>query len=217
MRRSLSSIAALVLAVTLAACGGDVATAPEAPAGPPQLRITVDRMAPDSTSADFTVDRQGGVFQIGPHAVYFPARSICDPATSGYGTDMWDAPCAPMQGSIQIHAEVRKIDGREWVDFSPELRFVPSKNPDKWVYIWMRSSALIAAGNAAESYNILWSPAFGVAGIDESLTDPTLKTMELPGYGIVYRRIKHFSGYQVALGYIDQTVTSTDGTLLGGM
>ena len=40
-------------------------------------------------------------------------------------------------------------------------------------------------------------------GIDESLTDPTLKTYALRSYGMLYRRVKHFSGYQVSAGVAD--------------
>jgi hypothetical protein len=57
------------------------------------------------------------------------------------------------------------------------------------------------AGEAAlinRSLNILWSPAIGVPGIDESLEDPSLRTYVLGGYA--YRRIKHFSGYNVTSG-----------------
>ena len=29
----------------------------------------------------------------GEHKIYFSARSICDPATSGYGSGTWETPC----------------------------------------------------------------------------------------------------------------------------
>jgi hypothetical protein len=48
---------------------------------------------------------------------------------------------------------------------------------------------------------ILWSPAIGVPGIDESLLDQTLETKSDKKRGGVYRRIKHFSGYNVYSGY----------------
>ena len=42
--------------------------------------------------------------------------------------------------------------------------------------------------------------AIGVPGIDEALTDGTLKTKWDRHLGGVYRRIKHFSGYNVYSG-----------------
>jgi hypothetical protein len=47
---------------------------------------------------------------------------------------------------------------------------------------------------------ILWSPAIGIPGIDESLTDWTQRTQWSSQYNGVYRRIKHFSGYNVHQG-----------------
>jgi hypothetical protein len=44
---------------------------------------------------------------------------------------------------------------------------------------------------------ILWSSAIGIPGIDESLEDPTLRTRINRGAGVLQRRIKHFSGYNI--------------------
>ncbi len=100
-----------------------------------------------------------------------------------------------LRSPIRIRAELRTQDGREWVDFTPELRFKPSADPYNSVWIYM------LVGSAAQSdasLNILWSPAIGVPGIDESLQDPSLRTYVQSGYA--YRRIKHFSGYNVTSG-----------------
>ena len=211
-----SSFVSLSLAVVLAACGGDTATAPSAAIAaapePPAFMVRVDRMAPDSSSADFTVNGSGGTFQLGPHAIYFPSKAICDPATSGYGVELWDTPCTALSRPIQIHAEIRKVDGREWVDFSPELRFVPSRLPSRWVWIWMRTDRVMTASEVKD-LNILWAPSVGAPGIDESLADPTLQTHAIPGYAVVFRRIKHFSGYMVSMGFIDTTTQTLDGGL----
>ena len=185
------------LAVGLGACADD-ATAPrnDAPRTPDQA-IIINMMAPDSTSADFTVTPTGGTFRIGKHAVWFPAYSICDPNTSSYGIGTWDQGCRAVDRPVTIHAEVRKIDGREWVDFTPALRFVPSTNYQRWVWIYMRTDAALSIAQAQE-LNILYTPGFGAQGIDESVDDATLRPYVSGGY--VYRRIKHFSGYMVASG-----------------
>lgn len=154
-------------------------------------------MAEDESSADFTVTSSGGNFRMGKHAIVFPRNVICDPASSSYGREFWDADCAVLRAPIRIHAELRVQDGREWVDFSPELRFKPSRYPFEWVWIYMRTDAALLPDR---SLQILWSPAIGVPGIDESLDDATLRTFVSPWSGYAYRRIKHFSGYNVTSG-----------------
>jgi hypothetical protein len=183
------------VAVT-AACDSSVAPTLDSslPGGAPRPSVVGLSVAADSRSADFTVTTSGGYFELGKHAIYFPARAICDPATSGYGPEFWDKDCEVIRGQVDIHAELREQDGREWIDFTPSLRFRPSTSQSEWVWIYMRTDA--ASSDA--SLSILWSPAIGIPGIDESLSDPTLRTYVDPGYA--YRRIKHFSGYNVTAG-----------------
>ena len=193
LRFLLGAIAILCVAP---ACTDDVA-APEsaAPVESPTFKVI------PTYAADIIVEPSGGVFTLGRHSIWFPANSICDPATSSYGLTEWDQPCTPISEPIRIHAKLREQDGRSWVDFSPELRFVPSNDERRWVYLFMstRESKRRRGNNVP---TILWSPAIGVPGIDESLTDRTLETRWSKQYGGVYRRIKHFSGYNVHSGYM---------------
>src|SRR5687767_9967097 len=193
-----STLAALV-AFTAACADSSLAPsfhkADRLPGGAPNMLIVINSMAADERSAEFTVDQGGGYFRMGKHGIVFPRNAICDPARSSYGPAFWDDECVTLRTPIRIRAELRTQDGREWVDFTPELRFKPSRNPSDWVWIYM------LAGETAvldQSLNILWSPAIGVPGIDESLDDPSLKTYVMGGYA--YRRIKHFSGYNVTSG-----------------
>jgi hypothetical protein len=198
--RRIRWITVLASVAVIGACA-DSSVAPtidsSLPGGAPRASIVGVSMASDATSADFTVTTSGGYFQMGKHSIYFPPRSICDPATSGYGREFWDKACEEIRGQVNIHAELRQQDGREWIDFTPELRFKPSQNPSEWVWIFMRTDAAMLN----PSLSILWSPAIGVAGIDESLEDPTLRTYVSWGYA--YRRIKHFSGYNVTAGRVE--------------
>jgi hypothetical protein len=191
----------LTILVMTAACTDAVAPSSNQtqalPGGAPSPRVIVDWMADDASSADFTVPPSGGSFRLGKHGIVFPANVICDPATSGYGRDVWDKDCKILREPIRIHAEVRQQDGREWVDFTPALRFKPSRKPFEWVWIYMRTDA---ARQQHRSLTILWSPAIGVPGIDESVDDRTLRTYVSPRGGYAYRRIKHFSGYNVFSG-----------------
>jgi hypothetical protein len=191
----------LIALVVFAAACADSSLAPKLdkadrlPGGAPNMLIVINEMAADERSAEFTVDQDGGYFRMGKHGIVFPRSAICDPERSSYGPGTWDANCPVLRRPIRIRAELRSQDGREWVDFTPALRFRPSNDPSDWVWIYM------LAGEAAftdRSLNILWSPAIGVPGIDESLDDPTLRTYVAGGYA--YRRIKHFSGYNVTSG-----------------
>lgn len=196
------SLLAALAAVTVACADSSIAPSSDEaevlPGGAPNFLITIHDMAEDYTSADFTVTPSGGFFQMGRHGIVFPRNAICDPATSSYGPEFWDDDCRVLREPIRIHAELRQQDGREWVDFSPALRFRPARRAVDWVWIYMQTDA---ATLPDPSLNILWSPAIGVPGIDESIDDPTLRTFVSPWTGYAYRRIKHFSGYNVTSGY----------------
>ena len=198
MTRCSGRLFTAVLVLGTAACI-DSPTAPrraEVPDGAPNAMVVINQMAPDSTSATFTVTPTGGLFSMGPHHVFFPARAICDPAKSTYGVTQWDAPCEPLASSITIKAEVRVTNGVPWVFFTPNLRFVPSSYPTRWVWLYLETRQPISTADL-DRFKILWFSESGAEPVDESLSDPTLVTHIWPETGLVYRRIKHFSGYQV--------------------
>jgi hypothetical protein len=200
-RQARLSILVVLAVVTVACADSSIAPMPDQaevlPGGAPRPMIIVDQMAEDESFATFTVTPSGGYFRMGKHGIVFPRNVICDPETSSYGPEFWDSRCEILRQPIRIRAELRVQEGREWVDFSPELRFKPSRNPFEWVWIYMRTPAVRWGEN---SLTILWSPAIGVPGIDESLEDPSLRTYVSPWTGYAYRRIKHFSGYNVTSG-----------------
>jgi hypothetical protein len=199
----------MVALATLAACGDAVAPDGTSNLGPSLASVSrfgrasadiiVDRMAPDSLSADFTVTPTGGWFRLGNHGIFFPDHAICDPSVSTYGPEHWDETCEPLDAPIQIHAEVRTQDGRSWVDFTPALRFAPVADSTGWVQIYLYSDEAHDPENLPD-LSILWSHGIGEAGVDESVDDPTLRTFVDTDRGITFRRIKHFSGYSVQAG-----------------
>jgi len=166
-----------------------------APAGRPNLSLSGGLA--DSTSVDFLVSPNGGVFYTGNHAVVFPAQSICDPATSSYGPGTWDQPCTPLQTTLKVHAEVRRANGVTSVDFTPSLRFVPSSNSSKWVWMLMYDADAIGAESNLSDFNILWASRPGGPTVDEAIADSSLRTYVDTFQGFSLRRIKHFSGYQL--------------------
>ena len=126
------------------------------------------------------------------HWIFFPAHAICDIGTSGYGPDTWDQPCEPQTGTVTILATVRTDeDGHPTVDFTPRMRF----NPDAGAVTLTMKDAFVSQEDRA----IVYCPDSGEC-VDESLGDPSLVTYSLAGGNYYRRRIKHFSGYNIASG-----------------
>lgn len=149
----------------------------------------------------FTVDPNvSRSYTFGEHWIYFPAQSICDPSTSGYGVTLWDAPCAPLRHSIPVTVTWSDKSGYTVANFAPALRFVPANayNPNRWVILSLHNSKKL---HELKLYNILYCSDAG--WVDESLIDPTLRAWIDPLHNSVVRRIKHFSGYMVAAAYSD--------------
>ena len=201
MRRlNWKTVSTLIAMIAVAGCQENIASPAISPSGPaalsrapqsrPNFSLSYDASAQNAT-ADFTVGVSGGLFAVGNHAVYFPANVICDPATSSYGVGSWDDSCTVLKGSISIHAESRMVNGKPWIDFTPALRFAPSANPARWVWLYM-SMPGVSSSNLSQ-FNILYAPTIGGPAYDEALTDPTLRTYI--GHDMGLRRIKHFSGY----------------------
>ena len=163
-----------------------------APQGRPHLDLVGG--LPDSASVDFVISPNGGIVDLGNHAVVFPANSVCDPATSSYGPGTWDAPCSPLQAPIKVHAEVRRTNGQTAVDFTPSLRFVPSNDPARWVWLVLYTPSAVGKSDLS-GFNILWESAPGAPAIDETPLDSSLRTYIDTWQGLSLRRIKHFSGY----------------------
>ena len=119
--------------------------------------------------------------------------SICDPAQSSYGVTEWDAACTPYLGFVQVTAKSwNSIDGHPRIDFEPALRFVPSTT----VTLEMRDKQ---AANPASDLVILYCTPDGC--VDEAMTDPSVATQRNNRTGFVFRRVKHFSSYTIALGF----------------
>lgn len=195
-RFSRSCIIALTVAAT-AACGSD-ALGPRADATSERASLRIITHNRTSTSADITVDAKGGKFDLGQHSITFPKNSICA-LTSSYGPTEWDKPCTPATEPIDFHVEIVSLNGREWLDFTPAVRFVPTTNPKQYVGLTMRTyQHPDAAGE--DDLQILWSPAIGVPGVDESIGDPTMRTTINRRSGMMSRRVKHFSGFNVPDG-----------------
>jgi len=157
----------------------------------------------DTTVTSILVDpTQTATYTIaGVHRLFVRGGGVCD-LSSSYGVLTWDLPCLPATSPFLVTAKSwYDAAGHPHVDFSPQLRFVPDDT-----------------AASAELYLGDWIGAFDHASVidycndagcvDESLTDSSLVTRHDTSTGYVYRRIKHFSGYEVAAGRTDSTTTT---------
>jgi hypothetical protein len=228
----------LTAAGVIAACADSATTSPST-AARPRLSLSSKeqwlldngglsrdgRGRPNSSdsvwTADFVVDpTQPAQLRLGNHLVSFPANSICDPATSGYGPDLWDTPCTPLQQPITIHASWKSKLGHAFIDFEPALRFVPTSDPSQYVTLTMKDYVAL---DSTQRYPIYWLRPSDSTWVDEGMLDSTENpVMNIQGNKVT-RRLKHFSGYligatEICDAYLDpscESVLSFSGYLVG--
>ena len=194
-------LAMFACASTLAACSDAVAPHSQSNAAPPVLAggVMTSLSMSDTLRFSITIDpSQNSAYYLGAgNSLTFPAGSVCDPALSTYGPTQWDNPCIAATSPVTVSVKAwLNGTGHPQVDFSPNLRFVPSTLPTGWVNIAFSDYA----ASLNPLFKILYCSSTTGTCIDESTTDPTLLTVSNPVTGTVTRRIKHFSGYLVGAG-----------------
>ena len=144
-------------------------------------------------SRSFTIWPGAATFEkFGDHTLYIPANVTCDPATSGYSSAHWDAPCARATEPIKVTATWTTINNRPVIGFSPDLRFAPSSQESHWVILALRDTKSV---DPERYYAILWFDREAGKWVDESKADPTLEAQASLSGNLVTRRLKHFSEY----------------------
>lgn len=207
---------ALFVVLAAASACSDAPTAPAAPAPAERPAFDINALQPEASRgwgdtrggdsqsgtdslAQLTIDPNiSRTYAFGENWIYFPARSICDPSTSGYGPTLWDTPCTAARQPITVTVHFSNKGGHAFARFSPELRFLPAdaRSVTRWVILSLHDHQRI---HEVDDYSILYNA--GAKGwVDESLTDPTLRAWIDPLHNSVVRRVKHFSGYMVAAG-----------------
>lgn len=195
--------AAVVLVVS--ACDDRTTTSPVAT---PAASDGVQRVS--SPESDYWVGYTHGNFwiEIDPrvdniitwdrHSLAIPRNTLCDPASS-YGPSEWNKPCKPATANVRFTFKTTTSPGgHPRVDVLPHVRFNPRKAP-----VFIR---LFDASADLDDLSILWCPTEAQQAwmplhggcIDESRKDRSLKTHRDEKTGFLYRRLKHFSGYEVA-------------------
>ena len=180
-------------AVALAACSDSTSApaAPETSLRPEGPRLTVATTSITTATLYPTYDNI--YVSSEGHRIVIPANSICKPGVSGYGPTYWDKPCATATAPI-VFTIKSTVDasGRPRIDIHPDVRFTPSKT--------VTASFVDAAAAAKFNSLIAYCPTASTC-VDESKTDASLRTYTDKATGRVSRRLKHFSGYTVIVGF----------------
>ena len=205
MARSRVSLVPLLTTVAtasllLAGCSGDATspsaaqpkslsalrTSPFVPTGAQRALVGVS----DGTYT-FQIDpTQAQSLQFGASHLDIPANAVCDLATSSYGVGTWNDACSAQTDTFTITAVVKDAaTDHPSVEFSPALRFNPQSNVN--LYLYVTDQATLDNSKVLKYCN-------ETGCVDESLTDPDLISNVDVDNKVVFRRIKHFSGYVVA-------------------
>ena len=144
------------------------------------------------------------LIHLGPNAISIPRGAVCDLTSSGYGADYWDKDCRAETQPINLVITVKNAAGvHPSVDFAPAMRFNPVKDVQLFMY------APKVSKDDAKNWLMFYCPDKGKC-VDESLKDAQLTTSINHSEKMLFRRVKHFSGYTVA-------ERSADGSILDGM
>ena len=190
---------AVTSALVLGACSADVTSPPAASSA-----VSTPSMFVPSASAKSLVGVVDGTysvivnpnhdqsFNLGPNHLDIPAGAICDLVHSGYGAKTWDKPCTPETEPVVLTVVIKNASSAHpSIDFYPAMRF----NPKKTVQLFMYAPRVTQ--EEAKNWLMYYCPDRGGC-IDESLSDKSLLTSIDYEHNVLFRRVKHFSGYTVA-------------------
>ena len=205
--RTTLRFALLAGAALLGACSSEV-TSPKAT---PQHVTEATSMFVPSASAKALIGVADGTyavmfnpgqdqqFYLGPNHLSLPANSVCNLLTSGYGAAYWDAPCTPQTGPMILTVVIKNAASvNPSIQFYPAMRF----NPDKQVQLFMYAPNV--SKTDAKNWTMLYCTDLNLC-IDESAKDKSLTTSIDYDHNVLFRRVKHFSGYTVA-EYVDPSL-----------
>ena len=205
MARSRVSLVPLLTTVAtasllLAGCAGD-ATSPSAAQPKTLSTLRTSPVVPTDAqralvgAADgtytFEIDpTQAQSLSFGASHLDIPANAVCDLATSSYGVGTWNDDCSAQTEPFTITAVVRNAaTDHPSVEFQPALRFNPQSNVNLYLYVTDQATL----DNTRVMY---YCNETGC--VDEAQTDAELHSNVDVENKVVFRRIKHFSGYVVA-------------------
>jgi hypothetical protein len=206
IRAFVAAACTVAATIVIAACGSDLSTQPAQDAAP-TYRLSLgpsplghfDRNLPPGqyyATVKFTIDPNADAYiPIGPHYIYIPAHSVCV-SWAGYGSAFWDVPCVATTEKITVTASATVKNNHPFIDFDKQIRFRPNKDAEP-VMLYMRDD------NASQKSIITYcSTASSAKCVNETgvVKGINLGTRFDPKGLYVYRRIQHFSGYNVTGG-----------------
>lgn len=200
MSKTIRMAVAVGMTAALAACSENT-TAPVQQVQSTQTTVggaTAALTSVDTIRFSITIEpwHQTSYYLGAGNSLVFPAHSLCV-LGSAYGPGNWDKPCTLATQALTVNAKAwLDKTGHARVDFDKQIRFAPSNIPSQWVVIQFAD----LQASLDPFFNILYCPSATSGCYDESKTDPSLLTVRDPITGRVTRRIKHFSGYNVAAG-----------------
>ena len=209
------SLLLLVGAVAALAVACQDAVAPAHTANPRSAAATASfskngSAASRSVIGTLQLSPNGGTYHVGDFDIFVPAGAVCDPTTTKYGVKHWDEDCTPATSTIQVNVVAKKHGQGLSLDFQPDLRFRPSAG---WVVIQTNAYSSLLTSNSVrqlsvsssffQNFAILYVPTGGWTHIDEvqSTGDASLVTHVDLHRGLVWRRVKHFSGWIISAGF----------------
>ncbi|MEO5816116.1 MAG: hypothetical protein ABIT20_12640 [Gemmatimonadaceae bacterium] len=131
-------------------------------------------------------------FSLGPNRLDIPAYSVCNLLTSGYGEDYWNRSCSPQMLPVTLTVVIKNSQKTHpEVQFFPAMRFNPTTSVQLFMY------APKVSRDDAKNWLMLYCPDKGGCK-DESTADSALTTYIDYTNNVLFRRVKHFSGYVVA-------------------
>lgn len=168
-------------------------------------RIVSSTEGTGAQTINFTFTRAAGSFQLGEFLLAWDANSVCDPATSGYGSAYWQKSCSSAKADIPMTVRVWQDNGRIYADFSPDIRFAPEKD----VTLTVNRPQIIGrkiTWDLVKDHSILYTYRIGDTRyfLDEAWYDPEQRTHFNTVTGDVWREIRHFSGFVIRTGVADE-------------
>jgi len=152
----------------------------------------------------------GGTYSIGNglFTIKIPSNAVCDPAVSSYGDGTWDSPCTTLASGQAVGVTVTygfTSSNVPVLDVSPGIRF----NPNSVVTLGTNAYASSITTNASyyssypqalHYFGMYYTPDLGTTAFTDAGKDNSLITHVNLSTGFVWRRVKHFSGYNILNG-----------------
>ncbi|HEY0994722.1 MAG TPA: hypothetical protein VGD77_01905 [Gemmatimonadaceae bacterium] len=140
---------------------------------------------------------------LGNYTLYMSSNALCA-QNQGYGREFWNQPCTLEKTPVNITATWSAEDGEGNISFNRDVRFSPSAR----VYLLLK-----ATGKFRNTDAILWREGEGskAVWVDEGTYDRDMRTYSANGGTLLWRRMKHFSGYNVGHGECDSLLDPSCG------